>query len=87
MGKLFAPNGAEIIGTFETVHGIGQIVDVTPMVDGEYGFDWGGGTVMLWDGQVTETDPMSGQRLFIDAEHCVWQESELTYKETEDAKA
>ena len=87
MGKLIAPNGAEIIGTHERIPGMAGIQNVTLTEGGKFDLEWTGDTQIDWDGQETETDAMTEGRIFIDENGESWLEHELTFKETEDAKA
>lgn len=87
MGNLYAPNGAEIIGTLEILHGCAGIIDARPCGDGTFDLDHDGETEIYWNGQETVTDAMTQQRIFIGEDGMEWQEGELTYKETEDDQA
>lgn len=84
MAKLFAPNGAEIIGTSETISGTARFINsnITQNADGTYEFEWSGGTDIDWDSQTTDED--RGERLFVDDSGETWRESELVLEEEED---
>lgn len=83
MGKLYAPTGARIIGTLETVMGIADFTDAWKDENGEYGLSYSGGTDIDWNSQVTVTDPTSHERLFLCENGEEWRESQLTYREKE----
>lgn len=85
MGKLFAPTGAQIIGTLDKIPGVAGILDVTRKLDGSFNIEHDSDTAVDWDGQETEKDPESGDRLFVDEHDIIWLERLLTYKESEDA--
>ena len=86
--KLVAPNGKEIIGTLEILHGIAMIDDPHVAGKGEknnhqrkntkrnrFGFEYAGDTDVNWDGQ--ETVVRKGERIFVDASYDEWPESQL----------
>ena len=85
MGKLIAPGGAEIIGTYEMIPGCAGILDVTRSKDGEFEVEHDGNTEVWWNGQDTQTD--GNNRIFVDETGILWIESVLTYKESEDDQA
>lgn len=75
--KLIAPNGEEIVGTYDLVPGVAQIgSDIRRGEDGRFVFNYAGGTQMFWDDQVTKSNA-DGQRLFMDDGGGVWPESQL----------
>lgn len=75
--KLVAPSGAEIIGLWRTVDGSALIQDLRRTREGSGGleFDFAGETKLDWD---TAQDKLEeGERLFEDAQHFLWRESQL----------
>lgn len=84
MGKLYAPNGAEITGTLEIVEGRAGIDSVTVDESGVFGIEYDGDTEIFWNAQRTQEDALTGERLFLDDDGTIWRESELVLKEDED---
>lgn len=85
MGKLIAPNGAEIIGTYEMIPGCAGILGVSRNESGGLEIEHDGDTDVWWNEQRTETE--SGQRIFVAADNVLWLEGHLTLVETEDDEA
>lgn len=79
--KLIAPNGKEIIGTSALVPGTAHIEGAYRKSDGGLEVGWSGYTEMDWDNQVTETDPDTGELLFVDEDGGIWLESALKLSE------
>lgn len=84
MGRLFAPNGATIVGTLESIPGVSGISSVTMNELGEYELEHDDETTVDWDQQETVVDVMYNCRVFMDENNESWLENELTFKETED---
>ena len=80
-GTLYAPNGQEIMGTLEVIHGRAGIMPGTVIKkdDGTFDFDYDGDTEVFWDEQLTKTE--EGQRIFLDEEGNEWYEKDLILNE------
>jgi len=76
MGKLIAPNGAEIIGTLERLVGRADLDGALRLPDGTFEIAYAGHTKVFWDDQVTVT--REGQRVFLDEDGNEYLERELT---------
>ena len=72
---LVAPNGLQIQGTLERVHGAGLMTNIR-LEDGKIAFDYGGETKMWWEEQLQAVDD-KGESLFVDTQGNEWPESQL----------
>ena len=81
MNNLYAPNGKEIMGTLEVIHGQAGIMPGTIKRndDGTFDFDYDGDTEMFWDEQRTKTE--EGQRIFLDEDGNEWYERDLVLRD------
>ena len=79
MGKLYAPDGALIVGTLELVTGSAGIIGATRQPDGSLDLEYEGGTEMFGDD--SKTVERKGQRVFLDEDGSEWLESELLLRD------
>lgn len=79
-GRLVTLTGVAVVGTLETIPGCASITEGSAYRDdrGRVAFDYDGDTEVWWDGQITETDPMNNERLFVDENGDTVPESEVT---------
>jgi hypothetical protein len=79
--RAFAPNGLEIIGTFERIQARAEIIDgsFSRTKDGKLSFDYQGSTEVFWEEQHTEI--RNGSPLFLDEMGEIWAEDDITLKE------
>ena len=85
-GRLVTSHGVAVVGTLETIPGCARITDGSARRDasGRIAFDYAGDTEVWWDNQITETDAMSNERLFVDENGDTLPESEVTIVFDED---
>jgi hypothetical protein len=84
MSKLKTPTGSYIIGTFETVNGVAQILSAKRATDGTLDIEYEGTTALWWDTQKTEYVAHDiSQRLFVDEAGDIWEESRLVLEDNE----
>lgn len=78
MSEAYAPNGARIIGTAETLPGVAYIKPTSFRIDsdGHLKFEYEGETDVGWDSQ--ESEFHYGETVFIDENWDSWRESEIT---------
>ena len=76
--SLTAPTGAKIIGTYEIFYGVAFIDGASqPTNDGaELDLHFNGTTDVDWNTQTPVRQ--NGERLFVDENNRLWQESQLT---------
>lgn len=77
--RLVSPKGAAIIGTLDTIEAMACVQGVESDErdsDGELSLEYSGDTEVFWDSQKTQRTP-KGERLFLDANHDEWPESQL----------
>lgn len=72
-----SPNGAEIVGTYENLHGC-AFANVWQNEDGTLGLEYAGETEIDWDGQETQTNE-HGVTMWVCTEGLVWPEDQLTF--------
>jgi len=85
MAKLYAPNGAVIIGTVETIPNCtATFSDVSRDAEGRLELVYCGGTNVNWDAQFTTRDAR-GYRLFFDDDYNTWPEDVLELREEDTA--
>lgn len=77
--RALSPDGAEIVGTLEIVHGCSKIFGFTEQTNGSFAYSYEGGTDYWTDDQRTAT--RRGLTLFVDADGEIWTERELTFEE------
>lgn len=82
--KAFAPNGSQIIGTFENITARAEIVadTFTKLPDGTLEFEYAGGTEVFWDDQ--RTIQKDGEDIYLAEDGTEWKQSELTLRDEEE---
>lgn len=76
--EVFAPNGTRILGTYERLTGYSILTGVFVNADGIVEPLYEGTTQVDWNDQ--RTAYMAGERAYVDADWCVWRESQLMYQ-------
>ena len=78
--QAYAPNGLEILGTYEMCPCRAEIAGDSWRKDaeGKIEFDWAGDTEMFYDGQ--EAVQHEGETVYLDVEGNEWRESQLILK-------
>lgn len=85
--KAFAPNGLEILGTYEMCPCRAEITQGSfkREADGSIEFDYYGETEMFYDAQkIVKKD---GECLYLDSDGNEWKESELVLREDDEDEA
>lgn len=71
----YAPTGARIVGTVDTIPGVAIIANVTVDENGAVEPIWAGETSVGWNGQRTVFE--AGERVYVDEHNDHWRESQL----------
>jgi hypothetical protein len=83
--QYFAPSGARIVGTAESVLGTAKLYEWERDETGNIVPVWTGYTEVHWDAQITLTDDKDGSWILIDEEGEEWPQSVCELREVDDA--